>query len=184
MEREARHGVPGLLTVVVFALLVGAAVLVTGPAAADTGRNGPEGEDPDAAQQQADADWHLDRISQREPRLSGTYDDRYTGEGVRVYVLDTGRRVTHEDFGGRYVDGHDALGQEAPNEDVEGHGTEVASAAVGTEHGVAKDATVVPVRVLDPAAGSRQPEFEPFLRALDWILETHPDDGTRGVLNV
>ncbi len=174
---------PGLPAVIVVVLLASLTVTLLGPAAADTEPDEATGEHPGLSQQ-VDAGWHLDRISQREPPFTGTYDYRYTGDGVRVYVLDTGTRVTHEDFEGRYVDGYDALGQAAPHEDLEGHGTEVASAAAGTEHGVAKGATVVSVRVLDPSDGSRQPEFEPFIGALDWILETHPDDGTRGVLNV
>jgi len=86
--------------------------------------------------------------------LDGT---SYTGKGIHIYVMDTGVRTTHEDFGGRAIPTLDTLtangvptecnGDDACSADTHGHGTHCAGSAGGTKYGIAKEATLYAMRV-------------------------------------
>ncbi|MCE0536869.1 S8 family peptidase [Kineosporia rhizophila] len=91
--------------------------------------------------------WGLDRIDQRSglnSKLSTTGD----GSGVTAYVIDTGVRATHEDFGGRVTSGYTAINDGQGTDDCHGHGTHVAGTVAGSRYGVAPGADIVAVRVL------------------------------------
>ena len=101
---------------------------------------------------QSNATWGLDRIDQDNLPLNSTYTYSNTGAGVRAYIIDTGIRTTHSEFGGRAIAGANfANGQ--GTDDCNGHGTHVAGTVGGTTYGVAKGVTLVAVRVLN-CAGS------------------------------
>ncbi|MFH8610923.1 S8 family peptidase [Streptomyces sp. NPDC018029] len=100
-------------------------------------------------QTQPDAPWGLDRIDQRRLPLSTTYTYRTTAPGVSVYVIDTGLRTTHTEFGGRASVGTDTVGDGRNGDDCNGHGTHVGGIAAGATYGVAKQARLVAVRVLN-----------------------------------
>ncbi|GIE86040.1 S8 family peptidase [Actinoplanes regularis] len=97
---------------------------------------------------QSSAPWGLDRVDQRALPLSGTYTYG-PSSGTTVYVIDTGIRISHQDFGGRAAYGYDAVDGDNVAQDGNGHGTFVSAVAVGSTYGVAKSANVVGVRVLD-----------------------------------
>lgn len=104
--------------------------------------------------------WNLDRVDQRELPLDKTYHYGTssavgTGSGVTVYILDSGVRPSHREFkkwtedGTRARYGYDFVDEDPVSEDCDGHGTHVASTAIGRSVGIAKQAKVVAVRVLD-----------------------------------
>jgi subtilisin family serine protease len=96
---------------------------------------------------QTNPPWGLDRIDQRNRPLSGTYTYNWTGSGVRVYVIDTGIRTSHTQFGGRASAVFDAFG--GNGQDCNGHGTHVAGTVGGSTYGVAKSSLLRAVRVLN-----------------------------------
>ena len=97
---------------------------------------------------QTNPPWGLDRIDQRSRPLSGTYTYFRTGTGVKAYIIDTGIRFSHTQFGGRAVTGYDAVNGGSAD-DCNGHGTHVAGTVGGSTYGVAKGVTLVGVRVLN-----------------------------------
>ncbi|MEU6975084.1 MULTISPECIES: S8 family peptidase [unclassified Streptomyces] len=115
--------------------------------------------------------WGLDRIDQTE--TAG--DEKYTypdggGEGVTAYVIDTGVRISHQDFGGRATHGFDAVDNDDSADDGNGHGTHVAGTIAGTAHGVAKKAKIVAVRVLDDNGSGTT---EQVVAGIDWVTKNH-----------
>ncbi|MFE5482514.1 S8 family serine peptidase [Streptomyces sp. NPDC056527] len=115
--------------------------------------------------------WGLDRVDQAETAgdKKYTYPDK-GGEGVTAYVIDTGVRVSHEDFGGRAADGFDAIDNDNTAQDGNGHGTHVAGTIAGTAHGVAKKAKIVAVRVLDDNGSGTT---EQVVAGIDWVTKNH-----------
>jgi len=114
--------------------------------------------------------WGLDRIDQRARTLSGTFDYSATGTGVRAYIVDTGVLSTHAEFTGRIVSGFSAIGGISETEDCNGHGTHVAGTVAGTTYGVAKSATIVPVRVLDCKGSGTN---SGVIAGLDFVARDH-----------
>ena len=125
------------------------------------------------------APWGLDRTDQRALPLSDTYSPPLSGVGVAVYVLDTGILATHSDFTGRVQAGFNAVGVASSpgrvndgkgTSDCNGHGTHVAGIAAGNAYGMAKAATLIPVRAL---ACDGTGWYSDVVAALDWIVQQH-----------
>lgn len=113
---------------------------------------------------QTGATWGIDRIDQASLPLDGSYTYNSTGQGVTAYIIDTGIRTDHVEFGGRAQRGYDAFG--GNSEDCDGHGTHVAGTVGGTIYGVAKNVNLVAVRVLD-CNGSGT--FSGVIAGMDWV---------------
>ena len=110
--------------------------------------------------------WGLDRVDQRTLPLSASYSWGTSGAGVSVYIIDTGIRTTHQDFGGRAVWDFNAVQGKQPDTDCNGHGTHVAGTIGGTTYGVAKAVTLHAVKVLDCAGSGR---WSGVIAGIDWV---------------
>ncbi|MGW2817509.1 S8 family serine peptidase [Streptomyces sp. NPDC001415] len=124
-----------------------------------------------SAEQANPPSWGLDRIDQADTKGDGKYTyPESAGDGVTAYVIDTGVRISHKDFGGRASYGFNAVDNNDKADDGNGHGTHVAGTIAGAEHGVAKKAKIVAVRVLDnQGSGST----EQVVAGIDWVTKNH-----------
>ena len=134
----------------------------------------------DATISVASTPWGLDRIDQRSLPLNDSYVAAGTGAGVTVYVVDTGI-AQHSDLAGRVAAGFNAIPDGADASDCNGHGTHVAGIVGGTNYGVATNAILVPVRVLDC---NGQGTTSTVLAGLDWVLQDHAQNGAPAVVNM
>lgn len=117
---------------------------------------------------QSNPPWGLDRIDQRDRPLSGTYTYNWTGSGVRVYVIDTGIRTAHTQFGGRASNVFDVNG--GNGQDCNGHGTHVSGTVGGSTYGVAKSALLRGVRVF--GCGSTTSTSN-IIAGVNWVTSNH-----------
>jgi subtilisin family serine protease/PKD repeat protein len=115
---------------------------------------------------QTGATWGIDRLDQRALPLDQSYTYNTAGGGVNAYIIDTGIRVTHADFGGRAFPGFTAINDGQGSNDCNGHGTHVAGTVGGSTWGVAKAVTLHAVRVLD-CGGSGT--YEGVIAGIDWV---------------
>ena len=121
------------------------------------------------ATNQPNPPWGLDRIDQRNG-TNNNYTYNETGAGVRAYIIDTGIRFSHQQFGGRALHGYTAINDGYGSGDCEGHGTHVAGTVGGITYGVAKSVTLYSVRVLGcngsgPTSG--------VIAGVNWVRVNH-----------
>jgi aqualysin 1 len=119
---------------------------------------------------QSSPPWGLDRIDESALPLSRTYSYTTTGAGVNAYIIDTGIRRTHTQFGGRALAGFDAIGDGRNGNDCHGHGTHVAGTVGGSTYGVAKSVRLFTVRVLS-CSGSGSTSG--VIAGVDWVTRNH-----------
>ncbi|KXN65022.1 subtilisin-like protein, partial [Conidiobolus coronatus NRRL 28638] len=120
---------------------------------------------------QDDAPWGLARVSQR-PELGPSpfayHYDENAGEGVNVYVVDTGINNNHQEFTGRFTWGVTTASNSTSDNDNHGHGSHCAGTIGGTTYGVAKKAHLVAVKVMgDDGSGATSD----IIAGLEWVAE-------------
>lgn len=122
--------------------------------------------------------WGLDRVNQRSG-FDGLYTAGATGSGVTAYVIDSGVRVSHYDFGSRASSGYDFVDNDGTANDCNGHGTHVAGILGGTTYGIAKGVDIVAVRIADCAGGT---DAMTITDGIEWVGNNH--SGGPAVINL
>jgi len=114
--------------------------------------------------------WGLDRIDQRNRPDDSSYTYPNAGGGVTAYVIDSGIRTTHQDFGGRASYGYDFVDNDSVADDCNGHGTDIAGTIGGNNYGAAKSVQLVAVRVLGcDGTGA----YSTIIAGVDWVTTNH-----------
>lgn len=128
--------------------------------------------------------WALDRLDGTE---NSRYSYDYTGEGVQVYILDSGIQFTHEEFiaenatHSRAVCGHNYRETEGCGDEW-GHGTSIAALIGGNTFGAAKSAELIALKVL---AHDGRARFRDVIAALDYVIsEKHNNPDQPMVANL
>ncbi|MCL1037832.1 S8 family peptidase [Shewanella submarina] len=121
--------------------------------------------------------WGMDRVDERPLNLDNRFTYQQTATGQDVYVIDSGLNAAHLDFTGRVGVGASFVGGSA-NTDCIGHGTHVAGTVLGTRHGLAKGATVHPVRVFGCTGSSAT---STIVAGVNWVTA---NAGGQGVANM
>jgi subtilisin family serine protease len=110
--------------------------------------------------------WGIDRIDAA-AGLDLSYTYANTASNVTAYIIDTGINLGISDLSGRILSGADFVDGGTPD-DCHGHGTHVAGTVAGTAYGVAKEAKVVAVRVLNcQGSGSSSG----VIAGIDWVIQ-------------
>lgn len=115
---------------------------------------------------QPDATWGIDRIDQRTQPLNTSFQYTASGAGVHAYIIDSGIRTTHQEFGGRAINSVDFTNDGQNGSDCYGHGTHVAGTVGSSTYGVAKNVTLYSVRVLRCDGSGMVSEL---VAAVNWV---------------
>jgi subtilisin family serine protease len=126
---------------------------------------------------EAQIEWHQDRVDSRIRAFDWIFTPPNDGAGVNIYILDTGFRRSHVEFGGRATQEADFIRFLGTRDDCNGHGTAVGSAAAGANSGIARGANLISVRI----AGCRGTAYNPLVSVtsstivagLDWVARFH-----------
>jgi subtilisin family serine protease len=129
---------------------------------------------------QSNPPWGLDRIDQRNRPLSATYTYDQTGAGVDAYMIDTGIHATHQEFSGRVEAGANTVDSSPSTTDCNGHGTHTAGTVGGETYGVAKDVTLIAVRVFGCGNSTAT---SAIIAGVDWVVANH-NPGEPAVANM
>ena len=121
----------------------------------------------------------LDRIDQRQLPLDATYRRSGSGRGVTVYVFDGGVSTTHPELAGRVRTGFTAFPSDPKI--CNAHGTAVAGAIAGATLGVAPEAEIVDVKMVQ--CGTLRGTIKGIVDGAKWAIEDHAIRGGPAVAN-
>jgi len=127
--------------------------------------------------------WGLARVAHEGSISNGLnddyfYDDDAAGQGVNVYVLDTGIYM-HNDFGGRATYGQQFVNEPGP--DQHGHGTHCAGTVAGARFGIAKKANIIGVKVLGRTGSG---SYAGIINGIQWVTNEHLSRGLPSVASM
>jgi subtilisin family serine protease len=121
----------------------------------------------------------LDRIDQRDLPLDATYRRTGSGRGVTVYVFDGGISPTHPELAGRVRVGFTAFPSDPKI--CNAHGTAVAGAIAGSTLGVAPEADIVDVKMVQ--CGTLRGTIKGIVDGAKWTIEDHKRRGGAAIAN-
>lgn len=131
--------------------------------------------------EQATINWHLDRIDQRRLPLSNTAYIGNSSNMIDVYIVDTGVDIVHPEFLENNVIWGNNFVNDGIDTDCNGHGTHVASLAVGRQYGSGKRANLISVKVLGcDGSGS----YSDIITAIEWITNRATISGKISIVNM
>jgi cerevisin len=134
----------------------------------------------DTGELEKNAPWGLARISHRKSLSFSDYNKYLyaadAGEGVDVYVIDTGTNIKHVDFEGRAHWGKTIPANDA-DEDGNGHGTHCSGTVAGKKYGVAKKANVYAVKVLKSNGSGTMADV---VKGVEWAANAHTEKVKKG----
>ena len=140
--------------------------LAADPAVASVEQNGYVHASDITSPQSPTPSWGLDRVDQHGTAGDNSYSWNADGAGVTAYVIDSGINTSLADFGGRASVGFDGVTPSIGGQDCAGHGTHVAGTIGGANYGVAKEVSLVSVRVLDcTGKGS----YDQVIAGVNWV---------------
>lgn len=127
----------------------------------------------DGGDLEKNAPWGLARISHRDSLSFGTFN-KYLysadgGEGVDVYVIDTGTNIEHVDFEGRATWGT-TIPDNDEDKDGNGHGTHCSGTVGGKKYGVAKKSHIYAVKVLKSNGSGTMSDV---VKGVEWAAISH-----------
>ena len=128
--------------------------------------------------EQTAAPFGVDRVDQANLPLNGNFAANHDGDGVTVYVIDSGIRASHAEFGGRASVGTDLVRDGRNGVDCDGHGTHVAGIIGGATYGVAKKVKLVAVRALNCNGSGTASRL---IAAINWVAEHHVPNSVANV---